>query len=1126
MDLKPQLKVVLTIALFLTVASIQSIFAQVHTSYLWHLQQPIYWPEQSVSNPLEYQKVWESQQLKFSGGNIYADGLAHPLNDLQEIFSKPDRVNVYQWRARNSINSIQHLPEAGAQVNYGACLIENIQSLSDAGVWGYVPNWTSSVIEAQNWQTSGGFPRMDVTTFTWHHTLSPLVSDRVLKKEIQGHKHIVQDYFNGTVSPGYWPAECSFSERIIQVLVEEGIEWSVVANSHLARTLNDYPINFGTSGVNTNPPNPADKVTTNGTNWWSGQIDGRGGTFAAPYSYQAHKAKYVNPETGQEYKITVVPMADLLSYKDGFSEQGTQEIDTNIAPYEDPNHPSIVLLAHDGDNAWGGGASYYQQAVPNFSNAAAAQGYSPTTIQQFLNDHPVPETDVVKVEDGSWVNAANDWGSPQFINWLWPMYTQDFEFDPNGWTEDARNWAVLTAAENYVIMAEDLEGGTDIADIVYPSVNSTEAELAWHDLLPGYTSGYMYYGKAIDMEIKQTIAGNNAIAHAQNVIDNNVGIDNTAPSVFIPQRYPYNPGGIGFGPTYGYQQHLNSADFTVWTFAFDVNGIATAELKYRIDNDGTNPLTNNDNETYAGGTSVGEWQTLTMTERIFPKTNITNDPEIDFFVLPDHIANQYHAEIAGLSEVLVDYYVEITDMNGNVTKSKIQHVWVGENLDVNPEISFQPENNFSVNPLDVIITATDSTDPNPTIYYTTDGSEPTLTSNSASTTTTINITETTIFKAFAVDTDGNQSDVVSKTYFIGTVDGFTVYFKPSASWTTTPNIYWWDAQPIGVLNDASWPGVAMSPTCDGWYSYTFNGVSSTNIIFNDGSGNQTADLTASGEAYYDWDTMAWISNPNITEPCLIISPVGGTFSNGSIVDVNISVTDSSDPNPIIYYTTDGSDPTTSSAFAVSTLDLQFSATTTLKAFAQNSNGDTSEIQTEVYTFEELETITVYFNPPNGWPTPNVYWWNASPNGILNDGTWPGVQMEVHDADWYKYTFTGVTSINVIFNNGSGGVGVNQTEDITGITEDIWYDWVDGVLSIKDETVANFRVFPNPVKSVIRIDATTLFETFIIYDITGKIIEAGKIQNQEIRFNNLSKGMYLLELKNQNNSTKTVKILKQ
>lgn len=917
-------------------------FSQVHTTYLWHMQQPIYWPDKSVSNPYEYQKVWESFNLKNNGGNNYASGLAHPLNNLQEIFGKADRVNGYQWETKNSIASIMHHTNAGAQVNYGACLIENINSLAAGNNWGYVSDWKDNIKQAQNWTTSGGFPRMDVTGFSWHHVLSPLVSDRVLRKEIQGHKHIVTNNFNTSYSKGYWPAECSFSERNIQVLVEEGFEWTVIANSHLARTLNDYPDNsFGTSGVNTNPPNKADKVPTNGTNWWSGQIDGRGGTFAAPYSYQAHKAKYVDPNTGTEYKIDVVPMADLLSYRDGFSEQGTGDIDTKIAPFSNPNHPSIILLAHDGDNAWGGGASYYQQAVKNFTNAAAAKGYTPNTIQQFLNDNPVPESSLVKVEDGSWVNAANDWGSPQFINWLWPMYTSNFEFDPNGWTEDARNWAVLTAAENHVIMAEDLEGSTDIADIVNPSATSSKAELAWHYLLPGFTSGYMYYGKSIDMEIKQTIASNNAVDVANEVIDANPTIDTTKPSVFIPQRYPYNPGEIGFGPTYGYQQHLNKADFTVWTFAYDVKGIQKAELKYRVDNDGVNPLDNNDNETYNGGSSVGSWQTLNMNERAFPKGNITNDAEIDFFVLPEYIANMYYAKITGLSEVLVDYYVEVTDTNGNITKSKIQHVWVGKNLDVNPEISFTPDSNYSPNAINVTITATDSTDDNPTLYYTIDGSEPTESSTSASKTVTINITETTTFKVFAKDKDDNASDVVTKTYNIGSIPDLTVYFKPDPNWNITPKIYWW---------------------------------------------------------------------------------------------------------------------------------------------------------------------------------------NAMPENTLADGSWPGIDMQVHDNEWYKHTFSGVTSINVIFNNGSGGSG-NQTEDITNVSQELWYEWGTGVLSTSKEELNQVRIYPNPATSFLRIESNIGAESFKINDLLGKEIKSGKILNGQIDVSKLSKGTYLLQLMKGTQKMKAVKFIK-
>jgi hypothetical protein len=654
--------------------------AQVHTSYLWHLQQPNYWPEISSWNSFEYQKVREQDWQKFNGGNLYSSGLAHPLNDLYDIFSKPDRVAIYQFRAKDAVQSLLSFPEAGAQVNYSGCLIENINSLAANNQWGYYPGWESDFQTARNWTTSGGNPRMDMTGFTFHHALSPLISDEVLHKQIQAHKIIYGQTF-GTIpsySKGYWPAECSFSERIIQTLVEEGFDWTIVANSHLARTLNDYPLIFNNSGCNIDPPNRADKVSFNGTNWWGGTLDGRGGQFAAPFCYQAHKAKYVDPNNGTEYIIDVVPMGDLLSYQNGFSTMGTGDIDTYIAPYTNPNQPSIVLMAHDGDNAWGGGFDYYNNSVPGLAGAAAANGYTPTTIQQFLDDHPVPATDLVHVEDGSWFNAANDWGHPQFINWLWPMYSSStYRFDPNGWTEDARNWAVLTAAENRVQMAEDISAPVNMQKVVQPDASASLAERAWYHLLPGYTSGYMYYGSSLDMEVKQTLACNIATMFADSVLQNNTTNDLTAPSVFIPQRFPYNPGGVGFGPIYGYNQFNNASDFHVWTFAYDVSGIQSAVLKYRVDYDGINPLTQNENDTYVGGSGVSAWNSINMIQRIFPAGNVTSNPDIHFFLMPDYIADQYYAEIVGLSDTLVDYYVEVTDNAGNITKTPIQHVYVG-----------------------------------------------------------------------------------------------------------------------------------------------------------------------------------------------------------------------------------------------------------------------------------------------------------------------------------------------------------------------------------------------------------------------------------------------------------------
>ena len=119
------------------------------------------------------------------------------------------------------------------------------------------------------------------------------------------------------------------------------------------------------------------------------------------------------------------------------------------------------------------------------------------------------------------------------------------------------------------------------------------------------------------------------------------------PTIFLPQRQPYNPGGYEWGPT------PEASDFEVWTFIYDASGVASATLKWRVDADGANPLSSIQNETYAGGPEVGAWQNLPMAFRDFPAGNFLNDPSIDFFEMPAYIADEYYVQVTGLRSVLI-----------------------------------------------------------------------------------------------------------------------------------------------------------------------------------------------------------------------------------------------------------------------------------------------------------------------------------------------------------------------------------------------------------------------------------------------------------------------------------------
>jgi hypothetical protein len=639
-----------------------------HTTYLWHMHQPVYWPDRSTWTPYRYETAYETITL------------GHSESDVFTIFNKDDRVGDYQRYPRDAILSVTDHAHAGAQISLAGSLIENLFSLGDNGWNGgkYAPDWYRWYREARAWITSGGQRRLDLVLVGHHHPILPLVPEAAVRKEIQVQKAAWQRAWGAAVSTrGFFPAETCFSERLIPALVAEGIEWCVVPDLHIARACANYP--YLAHEDNCDPPNPADQ-TNPPQGYFHNMRISRGVNIKVPpaYGWRPHRARYVDPATGVASSLIVVPSATAMSWNEGYGLYGTGEIDA-VAPYNDPAHPMLFVLTHDGDNDWAGGYSYYYENVNQFCDAAAARGYEPGTIERYLAGHAPEAGDIVHVEDGGWPNADGDFGSPEFLNWNWPLVGATGQVNiPGGWAEDERNWAVLVAAENWVETAEQIAGPSDAADIHRPSASATDLEKAWHFLLAGYESGYMYYGTALDFEVKATLAVNAAYTHAEPIVAG--GNDYTGPTVWIPQRYPWNPGGYGGGALWGYPSGAGApapSNLYVWTFAHDVHGIATAVLKHRTDDDGANDPATDVNETYAGGAGVGAWNATPMTRRVFPAGNFHNDPNIDFFVLPERIADEYYAQLIGFEDVLVDYYVEMADSLGNVTRTPIQHVWFG-----------------------------------------------------------------------------------------------------------------------------------------------------------------------------------------------------------------------------------------------------------------------------------------------------------------------------------------------------------------------------------------------------------------------------------------------------------------
>ena len=692
----------------------------VYVSRFWHNHQPIYWPEWNGngSQTERIQYAWDSIVLK--DGQKYDTSVGHPENNLTDIFGLDDRRAAYQGRPRDSLANINGA--GGFAISYSGSLIDNVRNLGANGQLGYGGGWWDGNRQASSWTTPAGSRRLDLVGFTYHHSLAPLLPKAVFRKELQIFKQAWWKAWDKNSnlsdhSKGYFPTEMAFSRHMIDVLADEGYEWSIVASHHLSRTCPTYLNNAnptGTWNIFSSPPNRADRLGPSPADgWWHGEPNpGNAAWNVSPFAYQLHKVKYVNPATGAEKSLFVVPSDDVLSYRYGYANEGIQKIRDNISPKAtDASHPVIVMPASDGDNAWGGGFSSWMEATPQFFNESGAAGYRQSTPQDFVNAAGAA-ADTVHIEDGAWIFPEMDYGSPYFLKWIEPPVNAanlaacypgtKIDMETPGFALKFWSWAPVMSGANWCETAEQMlaDQGTNVepwkVQCIYDWDGSYTfpnfVERAWHVYLGGLDSGFNYYGGlGNDDEVKQSLASARAIALLQNYVTNRLAQDRTPPTVLKPQRFPYNPGWYTFGwfnsiPSDDRFLKKMGSEFYIWTHAYDVSGITSIVVKVRLDNDGVNSMANNQNETYAGGADVGSWYSVPMTKRVLPNTRsalnaAASNGQIDYFITAPYIADYYFARITdggvpGFRGKLLDYYIEAVDVRGNTNRTDIQQVFV------------------------------------------------------------------------------------------------------------------------------------------------------------------------------------------------------------------------------------------------------------------------------------------------------------------------------------------------------------------------------------------------------------------------------------------------------------------
>ncbi|QSW91565.1 Ig-like domain-containing protein [Flavobacterium endoglycinae] len=152
----------------------------------------------------------------------------------------------------------------------------------------------------------------------------------------------------------------------------------------------------------------------------------------------------------------------------------------------------------------------------------------------------------------------------------------------------------------------------------------------------------------------------------------------------------------------------------------------------------------------------------------------------------------------------------------------------------------------------------------------------------------------------------------------------------------------------------------MTNTGNGWYSYTFTNVTSTNLIFNDGT-NQTADLSRNKTGWY-MNNVWYDSNPGtgVAVTTVSLSPTTASLNVGGTQQLTPTVLPSNATNKSVTYSSNNTSVATVNTSGLITAVANGTATITVTTV------DGSKTSTCTVTVSTAPSGGSYYTIKNRW----------------------------------------------------------------------------------------------------------------------------------------------------------------